>query len=218
MAVDTQTKQEVVEAIKAHLKDQGESRFDLVLARFKGRISKATFYRIVDAEVRVARASLGAIKEASLRLRKVARELPPVPAPTEPSLPPMESAPLPSPAVVASYGRHAGVILDVLGNLCDCMSDAIALRDLSIDKNDDGSIKKIKNPMLLERSISRRLAIGEDYMTYQERAFESEKQRSLWREVLHAIGEADPGTQARILERLRDLNATRGISAHALIA
>lgn len=224
------------EAIRGHLHLHGNANWTDVLSQFADVVSKATFFRMVKETVEKIEVELGAesptvLRITQQRIRKagdksntaagrqaeIARNLPPVPAAPLP-LPELERNPLPAPAVIAALGPKDGpAMLDVLANLVQCMEDAMLLRKTAIATDADGTVR-VKNPMLFDRSITRRLAIGEDYMLYQERAFESDKQRELWRLVIGAIGEVSPDLQSIILARLRLLNSERGVSMAAVIS
>lgn len=202
-------------AINEHLNLNGPQNWDEVMARFPD-VSRATFFRwIKDAKEAIESTAsgygTGALQLAQKRIRskvevteeRTKREL-------KAHLPVA-----PSPAVVAAQnGELMEETFNFMAYFQDIVRDAKMTRDANVVKNDDGT-ERLKNPMMMDRSLARRISIIETYLHSIETIYNTEAMRELYRAVIEEVGKISPEAQRAILVRLRDLNNRRGLTMAA---
>lgn len=122
----------------------------------------------------------------------------------------------PSPAVIAADQEETTKAFDFMRYFGEILADAKMLRDSAVTKADDGT-EKLRNPMMMDKSVQRRLAIVETYLHSMETVYNLEKIQELYQIVLSAVGRADPATQQMILAELRKANNMNGLTVAAKI-
>lgn len=188
----------------------GPQRMGELQARFTD-VSRATFYRLVDKaraemEDQAAAQGAGALKLAQQRIKARVDTADKVRERVKAQLPTA-----PSPAIVVGLGSAADDVFDFMSYFRSIVGDADLLRASLVTTDADGNAK-VKNPVLLDRNIARRLDIIESWLHSQQLVYNLERIQELYRVVIEAVGQADPDTQRAILSRLRQLNKERGIT------
>ena len=204
-------KREIIEAAKAHILLVGPQRWDEVQANFP-EVSRATFFRLIDQarkemENQAAAQGSGALKVAQKRIKARVEAPEKTQAKVKAQLPAA-----PSPAIVAGMGAAAEDVFDFMAYFKTIVSDADLIRQSMMVVDPATGLTKVKNPVLLDRNISRRLDIIESWLHSQQLVFNLERIQELYRAVIEAVGQADPDTQRAILSRLRQLNKERGLT------
>lgn len=210
-------KQAVKAAIDQHLHLNGPSNWGEVMAQFPG-VSRATFFRYVNEvkEEIEGRASSHGTAELKLAQKRIRSSTEVSPDRTEKKIKAQLPA-APSPAIISSMpGEVAAATFDFMAYFNDIVRDTAMLRDASVTKNEDGT-EKLKNPMLMERSVARRISIIETWLHSMEAVWNLEKMQELYRVIVEEIGRVDPETQQAILVRLRELNNRTGMTMDARI-
>jgi hypothetical protein len=205
----------VMLAINEHLNLHGPKNWGPCQARFPD-VSAATFWRWVKeakATVETAAGKHGnaalALKQKQIRSQvelkpdRVAREI-------KSQLPAA-----PSPAVIA--GGNPALMRETFNFMAffgEIVEDSNLLRESTIIRNDDGTVK-LRNPMMMDKSLQRRLSIIETYLHSIETLYNVERMRELYNLIIEEVGKVSPDLQRVILVRLRELNNKRGLTMSA---
>ena len=206
-------KAEVIAAIREHLMLEGPANWDATMARFPD-VSRSTFFRYIK-EVResiegaAAEDSPGALKLAQKTIRTRVEST----AKTQERI--REHLPVaPSPAVVAAAPQDALKAFNFFAFFDQIVRDVELSRGSAVTVNPDGT-EKVKNPVLLDRNLARRLSIIETYLHSIETVYNMERIRELYDLIIEEVGKASPDLQQAVLVRLRELNNRRGITMAA---
>lgn len=208
-------KQEIIDAIRQHLMLEGPRNWDALMAKYPG-VSRPTFFRYLKAareaeESAAASQSPGALRLAQQRIHaNVAK-----PEKTTAAIKAHMPAPV-SPAVIAANPAAAAQAFQFFAFFNDIVADAALLRGTTIATNPDGTIK-VKNPMMLDKSMQRRLAILDTYLHSVEAVYNMERIRELYELIIDEVGKAAPDVQMAVLARVRDLDNKRGMTMNANI-
>ena len=122
----------------------------------------------------------------------------------------------PSPAVIAAGGQDAIAAFNFFGFFNSIVRDAELSRGIAITVNEDGT-EKVKNPVMLDRNLARRLNILDTYLKSVETVYNMDRIRELYDLIIEEVGKADPDVQQSVLVRLRDLDNKRGITMNGRV-
>lgn len=213
--ISEERKAEILSAISEHLLVDGPRNWDILLAKYPD-LSRPTLFRYVKEvrerlEDQVGKHGAGALRLAQKRIRAAVE---PAAKTTERVKAHLPSSP--SPAVIAGQDAHIEQLFDFMAFFGKILKDADMVRDSAVAKNEDGT-ERLKNPMVMDRSIARRLGIIETYLHTQDTIYNLEKLQELYRIVINAVGQADPETQQAILAELRQANNMHGITMAARV-
>jgi hypothetical protein len=206
-------KDEVKLAISEHLALHGPKGWPEVQAKFPN-VSRATFFRYVkevreEIERKAADRPGADLKVVQKRIRSR------VATPDESERQLKANLPTaPSPAVVASLGPAVDEVFDFMANFNKLLRDADMMRSAAVTVGSDG-VEKLRNPNLMDKSISRRLGLMETWLRSQGLVWNYEKLQELYFAVIDEVGKASPEVQQAIVSRIRSLNNTRGMTIDA---
>lgn len=205
----------VMLAINEHLNLHGPKNWQPVMERFPD-VSAATFWRWVKeakASIETAAGKQGnaalALKQKQIRSQvelkpeRVQRDI-------KAHLPAV-----PSPAVIA--GGHPDVVRETFNFMAffhEIVADSNLLRESTIHRSEDGTVK-LRNPVMMDKSLQRRLSIIETYLHSIETIYNVERLRELYNVIIEEVAKVDPNVSRVILARLRDLNNKRGLTMSA---
>lgn len=208
-------KGEIIAAVTEHLKVDGPGNWDALMAKYP-EVSRATFFRYIKeareriegaaAEhggkaLRLAQKQIAARVESSDTTQKKIKAHLPV---------------APSPAVVAAAQADAISSFNFFAFFGRIVSDLDLVRGSAVTVGADG-MEKARNPVLLDRNLSRRLQALETYLHSIETVYNLERIRELYDLIIDEVGKADPDIQRAVLVRLRELDNKRGITMNARI-
>ncbi len=209
-------KSAILLAIGEHLALHGPTGWPDLMAKYPD-VSRSTFFRYVK-EVRegmeaAAAARPGAdIKAMQKRIRSQ------VQAPDQAARRLKAQLPAtPSPAAMLGLGSAAGDVFNFMACFQQLMGDSNMMRSAAVSVTADGD-EKLKNPMLMDRSIARRLELMETWLKSQDMIWNIEKMQELYHLIIEEVGKVDPETQQAILSRIRTLNNQRGMTIDADIS
>lgn len=122
----------------------------------------------------------------------------------------------PSPAYIASSGQRGLRNLDILAGLQRAQADCDMLRDHSIkmvaDPDTGEEREAIKNPLLFEKQISRRLNVMETALKAMNEVWNLRQMQAFYETVIEEIQAESPETARRIMLRLAKLNSRTGMT------
>lgn len=209
-------KDEIKLAISQHLALHGAKGWPDVQAKFPA-VSRATFFRYVK-EVREAMEAAAAgrpgadIKAMQKRIRAQ------VQAPEQAQRRLKAQLPAtPSPAVLMGLGSGASDVFNFMACFHQLMGDSHMMRSKAVKTGADG-VEQLANPMLMDRSIARRLELMETWLKSQDMIWNIEKMQELYHLIIEEVGKVDPETQQAILSRIRTLNNQRGMTIDASLS
>ena len=205
----------VMLAINEHLNLHGPKNWSPVQERFPD-VSAATFWRWVKeakANIETAAGKQGnaalALKQkqirsqVELRPERVQREI-------RAQLPVA-----PSPAVIAASSPELmRETFNFMAFFHEIVADSKLLRESTVIKDAEGNTR-LRNPMMMDKSIQRRLSIMETYLHSIETIYNVERLRELYNLIITEVGKVSPDLQRVILVRLRELNNKRGLTMDA---
>lgn len=205
----------VLLAITEHLNLHGPQNWNELMVRFPD-VSRPTFFRWIKEakeamESQASSRGTGALKLMQKRIRS---QVEVNPERTQMQL--KAQLPVaPSPALLSQMpGEVVHQTFDFMSYFAEVVEDAELVKQSAITVNADGT-KKVKNPMLLDNNIRRRLDIMTTFIQSVQAVWNLGKMEELYDAVIEEIGKVDPETQQAILARLRDLNNRRGMTVHA---
>lgn len=206
-------KREILTAIHEHLMLEGPKNWDKVQERFP-EISRPTLFRYIKEVREQVEDAAGVISKEQLifaqkRIRQKVEKPEKVQEKIRAHLPTA-----PSPAIIAADPQGAVKAFDFMRYFHGILADAEMVRNSAVTKNDDGT-EKLRNPVVMDRSVARRLAIIETYLHSMETVYNIEKIQELYQIVINAVGKADPETQQAILAELRRANNSHGLTMAA---
>lgn len=200
-------------AISEHLALHGPTGWPDLMAKYPGT-SRATFFRYVK-EVResieaAATVRPGAdLKAVQKRIKAQVRTGDPESKQLQKHIPAA-----PSPAVIAGLGAGVDEVFNFMRTFNQIVGDANMMRQAAVSTGADG-VEKLKNPMLMDRSVGRRLDLIETWLRAQDLVWNFERMQELYHLILEEVGKADPATQQAILARIRTVNNQRGMTIEA---
>ena len=214
-APNKEQKQQVINAIHEHLKLEGPRNWEPVMERFPD-VSRSTFFRYVkECRETVERVAMeegpGALRVA----QKIIRANVEPPQKTQERIR-AHLPTAPSPAIVAQSPQAAISAFNFFAFFDKIVRDVELSRGTAVVTNEDGT-ERVKNPVLLDRNIARRLSIIETYLHSVETVYNMERIRELYELIIEEVGKADPEIQQAVLVRLRELDNRRGITMNAKV-
>jgi hypothetical protein len=127
----------------------------------------------------------------------------------------------PSPHYVASAGERGMRNLDILGCLSQAKHDIDMLRKHAVkmvtDPDTGEQAEGIKNPLLFEKQIQRRLNLADSAMKAMSEVWNLRTMQNFYETVVDEIGKESPECQQRIMRRLAALNARTGMTLNARV-
>jgi predicted flap endonuclease-1-like 5' DNA nuclease len=200
-------------AISEHLALHGPTGWPDLMAKYPDT-SRATFFRYVK-EVREGIEAAAAARPG-VDLKAVQKRIrAQVQAPDQTARRLKAQLPAtPSPAVIAGLGPAVEEVFNFMGTFNQIVRDANMMRQAAVAENADGT-ERLKNPMLMDRSVGRRLDLIETWLRAQDLVWNFERMQELYHLILEEVGKADPDTQQAILSRIRTLNNQRGMTIDA---
>lgn len=205
----------VVKAIKEHLMIEGPQNWDALMNRYPD-LARSTIYRWIkevreNIEDHAGEHGAGALRLAQKRIRMNVEPMSRVREKTKAHLPTA-----PSPAVIAGHSAEIEQVFDFFSYFNDIVGDAALVRAAAVTKNEDGT-EKVKNPMLLDNNMRRRIGLLETYLHAMHEVYNLQKIQELYRIVIEEVGKVDPDVQRAILSRLRAADNKHGLTMNARI-
>jgi hypothetical protein len=187
----------VMREIAIHIQTHGPKDWESVMARWPG-VKLRTFERWVK-QVR-ENPPPTAMEEA--RKSAQAASMRHVPAPI-------------SPQYFAEEGAEGVRKIDLLERIGELYKDAEQLRDYATLPAPDGQSRRpIKNPVLFDTSIKRRLDLIATLVRTAREIYDSERNRRFYDIIVSEIGKISPDAQKAILHKLAEIDAQRGMTIH----
>lgn len=122
----------------------------------------------------------------------------------------------PSPNYIARSGERGLRNLDILAELHNVQSDAMMLRAHSVKIESDPETgeerEKIKNPLLFEKQMQRRLNVIDTTLKAMGEVWNLRTMQAFYETVVEEIQAESPETARRIMQRLAALNARKGMT------
>lgn len=203
-------------AISQHLALNGPTKWPELMAQWPD-VSRATFFRHVKdvrEEMENVAASRGGAELRTMQKRiKTQTRTPEV---TEKKLKANMPA-APSPAALVGLGQGADDVFNFMAHFNELLRDTKMMRDASVALTAEGT-EKLKNPMLMDKSVSRRLDLIETWLRSQDMIWNFERMQELYHAIIEEVGKADADTQQAILARVRMLNDQRGLTVTARLS
>lgn len=227
MSEDVELKARVLADVRAHMKVYGAKKWAMVLDKYP-EVPKRTFYRWVNQirevpeETRNRKAGLRspeqiegerimrkehakAIEDGANRARLAAVKNIPV---------------APSPEYMSRAGIRAEDQIDFLAMITRLAKDGERLRAYSVKPDEtaqDG--EAIKNPTMFAASMDKRLKVLDTAVRIMQEVWDLQYMQrffdSIVAIIVEEIGPAHPDIQARVLQRLKELNDKRGMTQYA---
>lgn len=123
----------------------------------------------------------------------------------------------PSPASLVDMGDGITEVFNFVAHFNRLLNDADMLRSAAVRVADDGT-EKLNNPVLMDKSISRRVELIETWLRSQNMIWNLETIQQLYQAVIEEVGKVDPTVQQAILTRIRTLNNRTGMTAGASLS
>lgn len=121
----------------------------------------------------------------------------------------------PAPEYMTRAGAKAERNIDFLRALADLHADAMLLRAFAMKVDEKTGEESIKNPMVFDNSINRRLAIVERATKVMGEVWDLQRMREFYDMILEEIGQESPAALSRIVARLKDINTRYGFTVYA---
>lgn len=118
----------------------------------------------------------------------------------------------PSPAYLATSGQQGMNNLNFMVEFRRLYADAEMLRTYSVNAAKEGEPEKIKNPLAFDRSVQRRLSVLEGYVKVSQQIYDVRMMADFYDSIIAEIKAEQPQVAQRIMKRLADLNARRGMT------
>ncbi len=202
-------------AVSQHLSLYGPKEWERVFSQFPD-VSRATLYRHIkdvreEMEARASDQGGAQLRAMQKRIRNQIKTPAVATQKLKATLPV-----LPSPSVLLGMGDGVDDLFDFMGNIKQLMNDSNMMRSASVKINADGT-EKLSNPMLMDKSIARRLELLETWLKSQDMVWNIEKMQELFHIIIDEVGKTDPDTQQAIIAKMRTLNNRQGFNANARI-
>ena len=101
---------------------------------------------------------------------------------------------------------------DVIGEM---LSDINKIRDWALTEPDADGNRRIKNPHYFMQAIRLRSEVLDTTLKGYQEFWDLRKMQDFYDTIIAEIGEADPETAGRIMDRLQALNNERGLTISA---
>lgn len=208
-----QRKKIIMDSIHEHLMLEGPRNWDKLQAKHP-EVSRPTLFRYireVRERIEDAAGDMGPeqLRLAQKRIRSHVKSPEKIQEKIKAHLPVT-----PSPAVVAADTRNALAAFDFFKFFGQIVHDAELTRNATVTVDEDGN-EKLKNPVMMDRSIARRISIIETYLHAIDAVYNAERLRELYELIIDEVGKADVDLQQAVLARLRALNNRRGLTMAA---
>lgn len=202
-------------AISQHLALHGPTKWPDLMAKWPD-ISRATFFRYVkdvrdDMENTAAQRGGAELRTMQKRIRTNTT------APASEKKLKANLPATPSPAALMGMGQGVEDVFNFMAHFNELLSDTKMMRNASVSVGADGG-EKLKNPMLMDKSVSRRLDLIETWLRSQDMIWNFERMQELYHAIITEVGKADADTQQAIIARVRMLNDQRGLTVNARLS
>ena len=189
-------RREVLQALREAVKKYGEEAAPkIVREKYPNTmVSKATWYRWL-AEVQIHPKQVNA--RDSIKLAKSLPAAPPA-------------------AYISDKPTEARKNINLLTRLEDLYSDAEMLRAHSVTQKEDREV--IRLPSFFAQSIKLRSDLLDNALAAMAQVWDLKRMQDLYELVMREVGKADPETQKRIIEGLRELNLGSGVSLEDVVS
>lgn len=200
-------------AISQHLRLHGPTGWDDLRAKYP-EVSRATFYRYIkdvkeEMESAASERGTAELRTMQKRINRQTR----TPEVTQRKI--KAHVPVsPSPAAIVGLGGGAEDVFNFMAHFNQLLGDTQMMRRASLTVTPEGE-EKLKNPMLLDKSIGRRVDLIETWLRSQDMIWNFERMQELYHLIIDEVGKADPDTQQAILARIRALDNQRGLTVNA---
>ena len=123
----------------------------------------------------------------------------------------------PPPEYLAREGAAGVRQIDFIAALGDLYQDAEQLREFATFDPKEGETgrRKIKNPVLFDSSIKRRLDLISGAIKVMQEIYDLQRMREFYDLIVEEIAAESPEAARRIMVRLAALNAKHGLTIHA---
>ena len=200
MGAEAEEKRALVQQeIAHHLKVHGPKNWEL-LRDLHPEIGERTFFRWVKSvrEKGAGEAIPLATKQARTESMKHVPAAPP-------------------PEYLAREGAAGVRQIDFIAALGDLYQDAEQLREFATQKpkEGEGPRRTIKNPILFDSSIKRRLDLITGAIKVMQEIYDLQRMREFYDLIVEEIARESPDAARRIMVRLAELNAKHGLTIHA---
>lgn len=200
-------------AISQHINLHGPNNWDELREKFPN-VSRATFFRYVkdikeDMEARASDIGTAELRAMQKRIRSQTQ----TPESTKRTMKANVPA-SPSPAALVELGSGASEVFNFMAHFNQLLADTQMMRSASVAVTEDGK-ERLKNPMLMDKSIGRRVDLIETWLRSQDMIWNFERMQQLYHAIIDEVGKADPDTQQAILARIRTLNNRTGMTVDA---
>lgn len=202
---DTSVRDAAMRAIAEHIAEHGPGNWGAVRSKYP-EIPEASWWRLVK-RVREGKPSPEALKKATQKIQRHLRKSPPAGEEIAAHLPAA-----PSPEFIARNGAAGLRQFDVMRELHVLFSDALLLREFSI--NNEG---KVRIPMFFERSIRLRTDILETGLDAAREIWDLERIQVFHQSIVDAIREVSPEVAHAIVERMHAVSREHGWAPSPLV-
>ena len=192
-------------AIAEHIAEHGPGNWGAVRSKYP-EIPEASWWRLVK-RVREGKPSPEALKKATQKIQRHLRKSPPKDEEIAAHLPAA-----PSPEFIARNGAAGLRQFDVMRELHVLFSDALLLREFSL--NNEG---KVRIPMYFEKSIRVRTDILETGLDAAREIWDLERIQTFHQSILDAIREVSPEVAHAIVERMHAVSREHGWAPSPLV-
>lgn len=123
-----------------------------------------------------------------------------------------------SPSVVRDMaGAAAGDLFDFISTFNQLISDADMMRSHAVVVDPESGAEKLKNPMLMGKSMQLRLDLIDTYIKTNALVWNMERIQALYQAVIEEVSKVDTSTAHAIVTRIRALNNRTGMTINANI-
>ena len=209
-------KNDIKLAINAHLHLHGPNKWPELMAKYPDT-SRATFFRYIKEVREDIEKQAGENSGAELKMmQKRIRSQTVTPEQTKRQM--KANMPVsPSPAIIVGMGQNVEEVFNFMAHFNQLLRDADMMRKKSV-KVDANGTESLQNPMLMDRSMGRRIDLIETWVRTQDLVWNMEKMQELYFLIIEEVGKVDSDTQQAILARIRTLNNKRGLTVDARLS
>lgn len=202
---DTSVRDAAMRAIAEHIAEHGPGNWGAVRSKYP-EIPEASWWRLVK-RVREGKPSPEALKKATQKIQRHLKKSPPTAEEVAAHLPAA-----PSPEFIARNGAAGLRQFDVMRELHVLFSDALLLREFSL--NNEG---KVRIPMYFEKSIRVRTDILETGLDAAREIWDLERIQTFHQSIVDAIREVSPEVAHAIVERMHEVSREHGWAPSPLV-
>lgn len=202
----------VMQAIEDHLNLHGPTNWGPCREKFPD-VSDSTFWRWVKEGKQNIESAAGRQGNAALALKQkqIRTQVERMPDSVQREI----RQHMPSPAaVVGTSPELLRETFNFMAFFDEIVADSKLLRESTITKDENG-VTKLRNPLMMDKSLGRRMALIETYLHSIETLYNVERLRELYNVIMQEIGMVSPDLQAVIMVRLRELNNRSGLTMAA---